>query len=559
MREFWVLTKTLIKTSGQSFNDAKSKKLSTIALYALLAVCFLPMLYVLYDLFVYIFETVTLLHQQSAGLGLGFYLSSFVTFIFAMFMVPGIYYFSKDIQTLLYLPIKPHHILASKFSVMLAFEYLFSLLVILPMYVAYVQELGASIGFVVIGAICFLLLPIVPLLYASLIVILMMRFLPFAKNKDRFNMIFGTLGLLATLVVVYYFQYSSMNTLMSDTNFILGLLTGDSPLVNVFSAIFPTVAMMANALADQDFVQLGLFVAVIVVLMALFLVLGNRIYLKSAVNVSDSMSTGKKLSRASMRKQTVRKPAFFSYLKKELRLLIRNPIYFQNCVLISFLMPVLFFVPVLIGGEDMNFMETLADLRYFLDLAFTRYPNESYAFVILGGIGLGFFMSNTNMISATAISREGAHYDFMKYIPLSYMTQVAAKATSGIVISLAGGLLLVISAIIGLQMPLLASALLLLTFILGDVYGNFLGVLVDLLHPKLVWEQEASAVKQNFTAAIMMLSGFAFGGIIIFLGIRVGLEHVLELAIALLVILLVTSPLLYQLVKKQTNRLFAKL
>ena len=98
-----------------------------------------------------------------------------------------------------------------------------------------------------------------------------------------------------------------------------------------------------------------------------------------------------------------------------------------------------------------------------------------------------------------------------------------------------------------------------LTFILGDVYGNFLGVLVDLLHPKLVWEQEASAVKQNFTAAIMMLSGFAFGGIIIFLGIRVGLEHVLELAIALLVILLVTSPLLYQLVKKQTNRLFAKL
>ena len=61
-------------------------------------------------------------------------------------------YFSKDIQTLLYLPIKPHHILASKFSVMLAFEYLFSLLVILPMYVAYVQELGASIGFVVIGA-----------------------------------------------------------------------------------------------------------------------------------------------------------------------------------------------------------------------------------------------------------------------------------------------------------------------------------------------------------------------------------------------------------------------
>ena len=126
-------------------------------------------------------------------------------------------------------------------------------------------------------------------------------------------------------------------------------------------------------------------------------------------------------------------------------------------------------------------------------------------------------------------------------------------------ISLAGGLLLVIPAIIGLQMPLLASALLLLTFILGDVYGNFLGVLVDLLHPKLVWEQEASAVKQNVTAAIMMLSGFAFGGIIIFLGIRVGLEHVLELAIALLVILLVTSPLLYQLVKKQTNRLFAKL
>jgi ABC-2 type transport system permease protein len=44
---------------------------------------------------------------------------------------------------------------------------------------------------------------------------------------------------------------------------------------------------------------------------------------------------------------------------------------------------------------------------------------------------------------------------------------------------------------------------------LGMIFMNYLGMIVDLLHPKLIWEQETAAVKNNLNSIFTMLPAFA--------------------------------------------------
>ena len=100
------------------------------------------------------------------------------------------------------------------------------------------------------------------------------------------------------------------------------------------------------------------------------------------------------------------------------------------------------------------------------------------------------------MISSTAISREGTNISFMKYIPMSLKQQLQAKVLSGILMSVISMLLTMVCVyfllpIFPLTWYFAAAAASLITIVLG----NYASLALDILHPKLVWEQEAAAVK----------------------------------------------------------------
>ena len=52
---------------------------------------------------------------------------------------------------------------------------------------------------------------------------------------------------------------------------------------------------------------------------------------------------------------------------------------------------------------------------------------------------------------------------------------------------------------------------------LGMIFMNYLGMIVDLIHPKLIWEQETAAVKNNLNSVFTMLPAFAISIGIFFL------------------------------------------
>ncbi|MEG0411045.1 MAG: hypothetical protein RR538_08810, partial [Erysipelotrichaceae bacterium] len=424
MHNYLSLSKVLFICSLGSVSDGKSKKsVWKTILFGLLALCFVPYLYLIYVFFDSAFVLFQQLNQAASLIAIGFYLSNSITFMFALFLIPSIFYFSKDVQTLLSYPLKAETIIASKFSVTLLYEYAFTLLVLVPMFVAYLNHFGFSFTFLIIAIISLIIVPILPLIYASIITMIIMRFVPFAKNRDLFNMIAGLIGLFAGIGIAYYFQ----NLMLQDPNALLMMIAkGSNSFIEVFSNFFINIPYMSKAIFESSFLDLSISIGILIIAFMLFLFISKYLYFKGAIGVNEAKSNHKKMKSKDLSNSTKSKHIIWAYALKELKLLFRTPVYFLNCISIVILMPVILIIPVLLEGGGLDaFMPYITKI----DWASTK----TITFLIPCVFAYGLLSSNLNMICASAISREGTNISFMKYIPVPYMQQINAKVLSGFI------------------------------------------------------------------------------------------------------------------------------
>lgn len=498
MRKYLSLTRVLLKNSMGMMSDGKSKKALNVFIYGVLAVCMIPLGFTLYMMFNTAMAQLQPLQQEGAVLALGFHISSLVTFLFSIFLIPSIFYFSKDSETLLALPLPPQTILSAKFSVCLVYEYAFTLIVCVPLYIAYANNAAIGIPYILLALVIFITLPIYPLVLSSIITMLLMRFVPFFKNRDRFNMIAGILS----IILAFGFSFAmNSGTIAEDPNALISMLTqGNNSMISLFSKIFPAIPFAAEALISSDALQLVYYILITCAALAVLVILGKWLYFKGAIGFSETRSSRKELSAKDFARVS-RHSKVRTYLIKELRLLIRTPVYAINCIGMCILMPIMLLVIFITADADV-LLQQLPDITLYLD--------GMLPYAVLAGMASGFLFSNLNMISSTAISREGTNISFMKYIPMSLKQQLQAKVLSGILMSVISMLLTMVCVyfllpIFPLTWYFAAAAASLITIVLG----NYASLALDILHPKLVWEQEAAAVKQNMSGIVSMLAGMA--------------------------------------------------
>ncbi|EHJ7846367.1 hypothetical protein KB151_003503 [[Clostridium] innocuum] len=498
MRKYLSLTRVLLKNSMGMMSDGKSKKALNVFIYGVLAVCMIPLGFTLYMMFNTAMAQLQPLQQEGTVLALGFHISSLVTFLFSIFLIPSIFYFSKDSETLLALPLPPQTILSAKFSVCLVYEYAFTLIVCVPLYIAYANNAAIGIPYILLALVIFITLPIYPLVLSSIITMLLMRFVPFFKNRDRFNMIAGILS----IILAFGFSFAmNSGTIAEDPNALISMLTqGNNSMISLFSKIFPAIPFAAEALISSDALQLVYYILITCAALAVLVILGKWLYFKGAIGFSETKSSRKELSAKDFARVS-RHSKVRTYLIKELRLLIRTPVYAINCIGMCILMPIMLLVIFITADADV-LLQQLPDITPYLD--------GMLPYAVLAGMASGFLFSNLNMISSTAISREGTNISFMKYIPMSLKQQLQAKVLSGILMSVISMLLTMVCVyfllpIFPLTWYFAAAAASLITIVLG----NYASLALDILHPKLVWEQEAAAVKQNMSGIVSMLAGMA--------------------------------------------------
>jgi ABC-2 type transport system permease protein len=220
---------------------------------------------------------------------------------------------------------------------------------------------------------------------------------------------------------------------------------------------------------------------------------------------------------------------------KDMTILFRDSTFFMNCIVMSFLWP---FLLLLMMGRGSSAISNI-----FLLLPADRLNNP----VLAVSLGLGMVVTALNAIASTAISREGKQLFVMKTVPVPFGVQIVAKASAAAFMGCITCLLVVLMAVFLFKIPVVLLGRSLILGFLGAIFSAMNGVLLDLIFPKLNWDNAYKAVKQNlnvpvhmamntlcaaavYLAAYRFISGSGHGFMILFM-LAAGLDMAVLLAI----------------------------
>lgn len=513
MNRTLTLAKVLLKNGGSSVKSSRQK-----LIYLAVLAAFVPMIIGIGQLVSFLFDTLAMMGQQGVILALALPSTVFVIFFFGIAYIINTFYFSMDIESLLHLPLRPAEILGAKFAAVLVYEYLTEAVILIPVLAVYGFKNGESALFYIQAVVIMVLLPVIPLAAAAVLDMVIMRFTNLAKNKDLFRNVSGVLALFLALGLNFYIQSFAEKT--TDPAKIMEIVNeGNNSMIQLTTSFFPSTKLAVNSLVSggaSGALYLLLFAAATAVAFAVFLALGNKLYFKGVIGVSETSSRRKALSARELGKGTRASHIVYSYTLKELRLLFRTPIYFLNCILMNFLWPLFLIIPFLsqTSAQDQDISALLP---------YVQGPGAESA-TVLAFLAMGIFITGSNIISSTAISREGSSLFFMKFIPVEYRKQLLAKSLSGAVMGFVGIMMVVPFALFVIKIKAYVVAIGIAVSIPGILFSSIFGLLVDIAMPKLNWDTEQKAVKQNLNGVIAIFVSMGVGVLIVLIGVKLQLS-----------------------------------
>lgn len=313
------------------------------------------------------------------------------------------------------------------------------------------------------------------------------------------------------------------------------LMSGDNSLLTLFMKFFLVIPYFSYAIVQGSIIDFMIGVGICIIALLILLSIGKLWYFKGAIGNSEAGSKQKKITELSHKsmKQTNK---VISYLKKEWRLLLRTPAFATNCIGSTVIFPFLLLFMTMFNQDQKMMFSMISSIQS--DSSFVYY-------VIMFGLGIGLFIGSVNMVSATAISRDGSNYIVMKYLPISYRDQIHAKLLLGVILGIIGNLLTVIALMYTISFDWHYYIILFICMCISTVLSNELCIIVDMYKPKLVWEQEASAVKQNFSSFFATMIMLGLCAALIFAAIVIPNEYLIFTGLFLLILCTVASVLGY--------------
>ena len=122
---------------------------------------------------------------------------------------------------------------------------------------------------------------------------------------------------------------------------------------------------------------------------------------------------------------------------------------------------------------------------------------------------LAFIASAMNSLASTSITREGLHYDLIKYIPVPYSTQIYVKGLVAMVLAFPPLLLCDIILVVTFRMDLVWIIYYAFITFGSLIATTMMGLILDTSYPHSDWDDEYSALRGNlntfFNMALIMV------------------------------------------------------
>ena len=556
MKKIISITNVFIKEYYQSlpiFDTSKRKFNKRSLFFWLLAIIFFGVSYVSYDVIKFFIE----IGQKEIFLNLFLpILFGFLAFQ-AILSCANIFFFSKDIVNVLYMPIKPEELLLAKFATQLCMLYVTEgLIMVVPIFL-YGMLAGASFLYYIWAVLIILLIPIFVAAVIAVLTFIIMRLAKFIKNKETFQII-STIALIMIIFIAEFVIFKELIGVQTNDQPLESMISINERFYNVnryFLIINPIIKILKNPAGFDAIIEIFKVIFWNIFSLFIFIIIGKLTYLKYILKNSVSIGKKHKINKKiNINKRIHSNKIAKTYILKELKLLVRQPVFFMQCLfpvislLISCVILVIGVYPVVM--KAMQDEELLNAINNFT-------INTEIICDILIILQVLFSISN---ISLTAISREGKNAIFIKFIPIELYKQFIYKNIPQFVTNL-----LITIVVLGLCwyiLPSISFEYMLLTFAIStviNVINCYLMLIVDLRRPNLDWIIEDAVVKKSdnrlFQYSLMIVN------ILILLYIATIFKEI-NLVVALIIELIIYSfvfIVIDRCVKKWQGKLFNKI
>ncbi|PFN02728.1 putative ABC transporter permease subunit [Bacillus cereus] len=503
MNKIWTLTKVLLKLNyADIITDKKKRWAYAFSFLALLFAGFIiigPMTYGMY-------AAMESIGQEKSIIGMGLAVASIWVFVISITNILTVFYYNNDVETLLPLPLQPSQIITAKFITVLITQYIMGSFILLPIFIVYGVQSGAFISYYLYVAFIYVFFPIVPLVLASLLMTVIMRYTNIAKNKDRSNIFIGILTLLFIVGINVFIQWRNKSAVSEDmmANY---FADNQSSLFVQMTNYFPTTYFGAMGLIEsaswKGIIYVVVFAAISLAFFGLFFYVAQRTYLKGVIGLSTSTAKKEAISVENLKKSTVQSSHIKAYVKKEFKILFRTPQFFINCIVQTFVMPIMLFFILFVQDGNLKWLTT-----------FVKDPDWSGLALGIGFCG-GLFLMGSNVVATTSFSRDGSSWFVNRYLPVKASDIFFAKVFTAWFINIA------ILGVFGLVLIIVAgvSPLFILLWFLLSANGlwltNLIGVRWDAQTADIHWDSEQKLFKSRYTTLWNFLANIAMDLVIV--------------------------------------------
>ncbi len=482
--------------------------------------------------------------------------------IFGVLQAIPTMYHESSIESLLVLPVKPATITAAKLTQAFVPILLIATAFLYPSLIAHGVMTHRPWAYYLQTIPFMLLVTVAPFAVIALFVLVMMRYTKLARNKDRFQLVTS----IVTILLIVGFSFL-VNMQTSLGNFDTGGIFSNpatSAIIGNLVKYLPTsafsTAMLINAHSWNSMTYGLMAFGINVVAVALLLLVANKIYIRGVLGVKGSKKV-KRLTEEQTIRELAPRSAYRALISKEWKLLLRTPAFFTQTIFFALFMPLF-----MIGTFAFSFSRTngMADASSNL-VGFLRQQvasgmwQDSFWIIVLVVGSVATFFSGTTLVSASAISRQGATFSYSKVIPVPLRTQVFAWLTPGFSLMLLIWVVLTVGLAIILQMPLHLALIVFFIAMVNCYFIQLLGFWTDMKAPVLNWSNEMEAVKNTRASLVSSLGNIVYIGLAVALAFLVRTitgKDPMVTGLVIIAFYVLVAVLTTILVKRTASRLF---
>jgi len=446
--------------------------------------------------------------------------------LIVFFRASGALFHYKDYEILAPLPIHPRIILMAKMTVLLIMLYVSSFIFTSPIAFSYFYWNGFSILGVVSYLIGFVFLPLVPVVFMTLLAL----GVTLITSRFRRSKILSIILMFVVFLGLMFGSFSINETTINP-------LTGQIELFAGIADNYPPMTWFIQAIHEGNLLNLFYLVGSHALIFGLFMY-----FIQGVVNSTNQKGIRQNIKKNGKPIKYQERSIMTALIQKEFKKFFNVPIYAVNAGLGPVLLMVLSVGSLFYRSQIEGFLSEMIGSGLQIEV------------LLMALIGFSAAMTYTPAIS---LSLEGKNFWIIKSLPIEAEKVMISKIIFNMLLILPIGILALFLFGLSLQINFLNQILLMLLIIIFTTLISVMDAVINLYMPKFDFVNDVEVIKQSAGAmlgvfggfALMAINGFAYYFIIDYVSFEVML--LILMGINLLMIL----PFGY-LVKTQSQKLF---